>query len=85
MDKCTGGKGGTVVNLGSIAGLGQRTISTPIYNATKHAVVGFSQTFGVIIATKIIVISCWNEVLTVVAVVSYISWEITPCSLVLVN
>jgi short-subunit dehydrogenase len=85
MDKSRGGKGGTVVNLGSIAGLGQGMNITAVYNATKHAVVGFSQTFGVIIATKIIIMSCWNEFLTVVAVVSYIYWEITPCSLVIVN
>jgi short-subunit dehydrogenase len=85
MDKCRGGKGGTVVNLGSIAGLGQGMSISPVYNATKHAVIGFSQTFGVIIATKIIAMSCSNEVPTVVAVFGYISWEIMSCSLVLVN
>lgn len=45
MDKSRGGKGGTVVNVGSIAGLGQGMSITPVYNATKHAVVGFSQSF----------------------------------------
>jgi 15-hydroxyprostaglandin dehydrogenase (NAD) len=55
MDKSTGGKGGTVVNLGSIAGLGQGMNITPVYNATKHGVVGFSRAFGVRIAMKIIV------------------------------
>jgi short-subunit dehydrogenase len=56
MDKSTGGKGGTVVNMGSIAGLGQGMTVTAVYNATKHAVVGFSTSFGVKIATKIIVV-----------------------------
>jgi short-subunit dehydrogenase len=85
MDKCKGGKGGTVVNVGSIAGLGQGMNITPVYNATKHGVVGFSRAFGVIIAMKIIVMTFWNEVLTVVAVVSYISWEITARSLMMTN
>jgi NAD(P)-dependent dehydrogenase (short-subunit alcohol dehydrogenase family) len=47
MDKGTGGNGGTVVNLGSIAGLGQGMSTTPVYNATKHGVVGFSRALGV--------------------------------------
>lgn len=46
MDKSRGGKGGTVVNVGSIAGLGSGMNVTAVYNATKHAVVGFSRTFG---------------------------------------
>jgi NAD(P)-dependent dehydrogenase (short-subunit alcohol dehydrogenase family) len=57
MDKSKGGNGGTVVNTGSIAGLGQGMNVTPVYNATKHAVVGFSRTFGVRIAMGITVIS----------------------------
>jgi NAD(P)-dependent dehydrogenase (short-subunit alcohol dehydrogenase family) len=75
MDKCRGGKGGTVVNMGSIAGLGQGMDITPIYNATKHAVVGFSRAFGVRIAIKIIVMSYCTEVLAVVTMIRYkISW-----------
>jgi NAD(P)-dependent dehydrogenase (short-subunit alcohol dehydrogenase family) len=66
MDKSTGGRGGTVVNVGSIAGLGQGMNLSPMYNATKHGVVGLSRAFGVRIAMKIIVLSFWNEVLTVV-------------------
>ncbi|XP_021926727.1 15-hydroxyprostaglandin dehydrogenase [NAD(+)]-like isoform X2 [Zootermopsis nevadensis] len=46
MDKSAGGKGGTVVNMGSIAGLGQGLNITPVYNATKHAVIGLSRTLG---------------------------------------
>lgn len=46
MDKSKGGKGGTVINMGSIAGLGQGIKVTPIYCATKHAVVGFSHAIG---------------------------------------
>jgi short-subunit dehydrogenase len=54
MDKSKGGKGGTVINMGSIAGLGQGIKVTPIYCATKHAVVGFSHAIGVRIAMRII-------------------------------
>jgi 15-hydroxyprostaglandin dehydrogenase (NAD) len=56
MDKSAGGKGGTVVNIGSIAGLGRGMNVTPVYNATKHAVIGLSHTFGVRNATRISVI-----------------------------
>jgi NAD(P)-dependent dehydrogenase (short-subunit alcohol dehydrogenase family) len=63
MDKSTGGHGGTVVNVGSIAGLGQGMVLTPIYDATKHGVVGLSRAFGV----RIIVLSFWNQISTVAA------------------
>jgi NAD(P)-dependent dehydrogenase (short-subunit alcohol dehydrogenase family) len=53
MDKSKGGKGGTVINTGSVAGLGKELKSTPMYNATKHAVVGFSQAIGVRIGMRI--------------------------------
>ncbi|GFG36323.1 hypothetical protein Cfor_00848 [Coptotermes formosanus] len=46
MDKSKGGKGGTVINMGSVAGLGQGIKVTPIYCATKHGVVGFTQAIG---------------------------------------
>jgi short-subunit dehydrogenase len=54
MDKSKGGKGGTVINMGSVAGLGQGIKVTPIYCATKHGVVGFTQAIGVRIDMKMI-------------------------------
>jgi NAD(P)-dependent dehydrogenase (short-subunit alcohol dehydrogenase family) len=42
--------------MGSIAGLGQGMSITSVYNSTKHAVVGFSHSFGVIITTEITVV-----------------------------
>ncbi|XP_026827962.1 15-hydroxyprostaglandin dehydrogenase [NAD(+)]-like [Ooceraea biroi] len=42
MSKHKGGKGGTIVNIASVAGLRQFSF-IPVYAATKHAVVGFSQ------------------------------------------
>jgi NAD(P)-dependent dehydrogenase (short-subunit alcohol dehydrogenase family) len=47
MDKSTGGKGGTVVNMASIGGLGDGSYVTAMYNATKKAVIGLSHAFGV--------------------------------------
>jgi short-subunit dehydrogenase involved in D-alanine esterification of teichoic acids len=78
MDKCKGGKGGTVVNVGSRAGLGEGMNIIPVYKATKHAVIGFSRAFGVRIAVKINVMFCWIEVLREVAINSHLSWQITP-------
>lgn len=45
MGKDSGGKGGVIVNVSSIAGL--RALSElPVYSATKHAVVSFSRSFA---------------------------------------
>lgn len=45
MQKDTGGKGGVIVNVSSVAGL--HSISQfPVYSATKHAVVSFSRSFS---------------------------------------
>jgi 15-hydroxyprostaglandin dehydrogenase (NAD) len=46
MGKDKGGKGGVVVNIASIAGLAPLA-GTPVYVATKHAVIGLSRSFGV--------------------------------------
>ncbi|XP_041808768.1 15-hydroxyprostaglandin dehydrogenase [NAD(+)]-like [Chelmon rostratus] len=42
MNKLTGGRGGVVVNIASMAGLGP-LLSSPVYTATKHGVVGFTR------------------------------------------
>ncbi|XP_025152392.1 15-hydroxyprostaglandin dehydrogenase [NAD(+)]-like [Harpegnathos saltator] len=42
MGKHMGGKGGLIINIASVAGLSASYI-IPIYSATKHAVVSFSQ------------------------------------------
>ncbi|KAM4620067.1 15-hydroxyprostaglandin dehydrogenase [NAD(+)] [Polymixia lowei] len=42
MSKLTGGQGGVIVNIASMAGLGP-LLSTPVYTATKHGVVGFTR------------------------------------------
>ncbi|XP_069687834.1 15-hydroxyprostaglandin dehydrogenase [NAD(+)]-like isoform X2 [Periplaneta americana] len=42
MGKDKGGKGGTVVNIASVAGLGLRSAS-PVYDGSKYFVVGYSQ------------------------------------------
>ncbi|XP_012231518.1 uncharacterized protein [Linepithema humile] len=45
MRRDSGGKGGVIVNISSIAGL--RAVSQlPVYSATKHAVVSFSRSFA---------------------------------------
>jgi 15-hydroxyprostaglandin dehydrogenase (NAD) len=46
MGKDEGGNGGVVVNISSIAGLGPYA-GTPVYVATKHAIIGLSRSFGV--------------------------------------
>lgn len=46
MGRDTGGKGGVIINVSSVAGL-QALPNYPIYSATKHAIVGFSRSFGV--------------------------------------
>lgn len=45
MRKDSGGKGGVIVNISSIAGL-QAISQLPVYSATKHAVVSFSRSFA---------------------------------------
>ncbi|XP_047361819.1 uncharacterized protein LOC124953862 [Vespa velutina] len=42
MSKNKGGKGGTIVNIASIVGISNKFIKAPVYTASKHAVVGFS-------------------------------------------
>ncbi|KZC09509.1 15-hydroxyprostaglandin dehydrogenase [NAD(+)] [Dufourea novaeangliae] len=42
MQKDTGGKGGVIVNISSVAGL-HALSQLPVYSATKHAVVSFSR------------------------------------------
>ncbi|KAM3869122.1 15-hydroxyprostaglandin dehydrogenase [NAD(+)] [Diretmus argenteus] len=42
MNKLTGGQGGVIINIASMAGLGP-LLSTPVYTATKHGVVGFTR------------------------------------------
>lgn len=46
LGKDKGGKGGLVVNIGSAASF-KPQISTPIYSATKHAIVALSASCGV--------------------------------------
>ena len=55
MGKDEGGNGGVVVNMSSIAGLGPLT-TTPVYVATKHAVIGLTRSFGVSTACSNVVI-----------------------------
>lgn len=43
MGKHKGSKGGAIINVASIYGLTSQNCGVPIYCATKHAVVGFSQ------------------------------------------
>ncbi|KAL6444258.1 hypothetical protein ACFW04_001872 [Cataglyphis niger] len=45
MRKDSGGKGGVIVNISSIAGL-RAASHLPVYSATKHAVVSFSRSFA---------------------------------------
>jgi 15-hydroxyprostaglandin dehydrogenase (NAD) len=46
MGKDEGGKGGVVVNIASNLGLAPLA-GSPVYVATKHAVVGLTRSFGV--------------------------------------
>jgi len=55
MGKDEGGNGGVVVNIGSISGLSPYA-GTPVYVATKHAVIGLSRSFGVSTACSNVVI-----------------------------
>ncbi|KAF4518619.1 hypothetical protein B566_EDAN005944 [Ephemera danica] len=45
MGKERGGRGGTVINIGSNTSM-RPYVSAPIYSATKHAVLGFTRSFG---------------------------------------
>ncbi|XP_017764127.1 PREDICTED: 15-hydroxyprostaglandin dehydrogenase [NAD(+)]-like [Eufriesea mexicana] len=45
MQKDSGGKGGVIVNVSSVAGLYSLS-QLPVYSATKHAVVSFSRSFA---------------------------------------
>lgn len=51
MGKHRGGKGGTIVNISSLAGL-TPVIYYPIYAATKHAIVGLTNSLAVKLALK---------------------------------
>lgn len=51
MRKDSGGKGGVIVNISSIAGL-QAVSQLPVYSTTKHAIVSFSRSFAVSIYMK---------------------------------
>lgn len=46
LSKTQGGRGGTILNISSIAGLNS-FYGIPAYVASKHGVVGFTQCFGV--------------------------------------
>jgi 15-hydroxyprostaglandin dehydrogenase (NAD) len=46
MGKNKGGKGGAVVNVASVAGLGLKS-ACPVYDGTKFFVVGYSQSISV--------------------------------------
>lgn len=46
LGKDKGGHGGVVINIGSAVSF-RPQISTPIYTATKHAVLGLSRSCGV--------------------------------------
>lgn len=45
-DKGNGGTGGTIVNIGSSSSVKPFT-SSPIYTATKHALLGLTKSYGV--------------------------------------
>jgi short-subunit dehydrogenase len=46
MGKHKGGEGGTVVNIASVAGLGEKS-ACPVYDGTKFFVVGYSLSISV--------------------------------------
>lgn len=46
LSKEKGGRGGCVINIGSSASV-RPQISTPIYTATKHALLGLTRSCGV--------------------------------------
>jgi NAD(P)-dependent dehydrogenase (short-subunit alcohol dehydrogenase family) len=61
MGKNEGGKGGVVVNISSILGLAHFA-GSPVYVATKHAVIGLTRSFGVSTASNSTDILCWGTV-----------------------
>lgn len=46
MSRDTGGNGGTLVNVGQHVDI-RNTAQLPVYSATKHAVIGLSQSLSV--------------------------------------
>lgn len=46
MSREKGGNGGTIVNVSSVCGL-DSIFAQPIYNATKHGIIGFTRSLGV--------------------------------------
>lgn len=46
MSREKGGNGGIIVNVSSVCGL-DSVFAQPIYNATKHGIVGFTRSLGV--------------------------------------
>jgi 15-hydroxyprostaglandin dehydrogenase (NAD) len=61
MGKDEGGKGGVVVNISSIVALAPFA-GSPIYVATKHAVIGLTRSFGVSTACNSVGILSWDTV-----------------------
>jgi len=61
MGKDEGGKGGVVVNISSVLGLFPME-GSPIYVATKHAVIGLTRSFGVSTVYSIVGILYWGRV-----------------------
>lgn len=47
MSRENGGNGGLIVNISSCVGIDCTQFSTPVYNATKHAVTAFTRSMGV--------------------------------------
>jgi 15-hydroxyprostaglandin dehydrogenase (NAD) len=45
LGKDKGGKGGTVINIGSACSV-KPQLSTPVYTATKHAILGLTKSSG---------------------------------------
>lgn len=72
MGKDTGGKGGVIVNVSSIAGL-QAIPNCPIYSTTKHAIIGFSRSFAVSQYKNILPFSIKNYFLFLVSLVSFLT------------
>lgn len=46
MSKEKGNAGGTIVNIGSLSS-SKPFVSSPIYTATKHAILGLTKSYGV--------------------------------------
>uniref|UniRef100_A0A3Q0S105 Zgc:56585 n=1 Tax=Amphilophus citrinellus TaxID=61819 RepID=A0A3Q0S105_AMPCI len=50
MNKLTGGRGGVIINVASMAGIGPLSCC-PVYTATKHGVIGFTRSFAASVAS----------------------------------